>query len=146
MVPGQVQHDSACKAVLSRADGVSFVADSQNDQSINNSELFQNVAVNEARVGLDFQKLPLVVQFNKRDLTNILSREEIMSRWGLAPWPVVFSVAITGPGVMETFRQVLLQVFTDIEKDYNLAEEHGVSSDDFLTGIMGDVSFAETDR
>lgn len=144
-VPGQVQHDSTRKAVLSRADGVVFVADSQVDQSINNGESFQNLAENAARVGLDFQKLPLVVQFNKRDLGNILSREEILARWGQAPWPLVFSIALSGPGVMETFRQLLLLVHGDLDQQYDLTDSHRVNSRDFITAIMGDVAFDETD-
>ena len=69
-VPGQVAHDSTRKAVLSRTDGVVFVADSQSTQGVNNAESFENLADNAARVGLDFERLPLVVQFNKRDLPN----------------------------------------------------------------------------
>jgi hypothetical protein len=94
---------------------VVFVADSQANQSINNGEAFQNLAENAARVGLDFQELPLVVQFNKRDLDDILSRDEILSRWGQAPWPLFFAVALTGPGVLQTFRQLLLLVYASLD-------------------------------
>jgi len=59
-VPGQVAHDGTRKAVLSRADGVAFIADSQQDQGTNNAESFQNLIDNAARVGLDFETLPLV--------------------------------------------------------------------------------------
>src|SRR4030067_250989 len=75
-VPGQVVHDATRKAVLSRADGVVFVADSQRSQGINNSESFQNLEENVHRVGLNFKSLPLVVQFNKRDLPNMLTEDE----------------------------------------------------------------------
>jgi signal recognition particle receptor subunit beta len=145
-VPGQVQHDSTRKAVLSRADGVVFVADSQTDQSINNGESFQNLAENAARVGLDFQNLPLVVQFNKRDLANILSREEIMSRWSQAPWPLVYSIAVTGHGVLTTFRQLLVQVYSRLDQQYKLATDHNLECSRFIQAIMGDVSFRETER
>ena len=64
-VPGQVAHDATRKAVLSRADGVVFVADSQKSQSVSNFESFDNLEKNARRVGLDFDRLPLVVQFNK---------------------------------------------------------------------------------
>ena len=87
-VPGQTVHDATRKAVLSRTDGVVFVADSQRTQSVNNSESFQNLEDNVRRVGLDFDSLPLVVQFNKRDLPQILSEEEIRERWRQAPWPL----------------------------------------------------------
>src|SRR4030066_1985103 len=60
-VPGQVAHDGTRKAVLSRADGVVFVADSRRNQAINNGESFQNLADSAGRVGLDFDRLPLGV-------------------------------------------------------------------------------------
>lgn len=145
-VPGQVQYDSTRKAVLSRADGVVFVADSQVDQSINNGEAFQNLAENAARVGLDFQNLPLVVQFNKRDLGNILSREEILARWAKMPWPLVFSIALTGHGVLTTFRQLLVQVYARLDEQYNLSQDHDLECAGFVKAIMGDVSFRETER
>jgi hypothetical protein len=144
-VPGQVQHDSTRKAVLSRADGVVFVADSQVDQSINNGEAFQNLAENAARVGLDFEKLPVVVQFNKRDLGNILSREEIFSRWGKAPWPLAFAIALTGHGVLTTFRHLLEQIYTKLDDRHALSSAHGMNRDQFIKAIMGDVSFRETE-
>ncbi len=145
-VPGQVQHDSTRKAVLSRADGVVFVADSQFDQSINNGESFQNLAENAARVGLDFPNLPLVVQFNKRDLPDTLSREEIRSRWKNAPWPIVYSVAVTGHGVLSTFRQLLAQLYVRLDGQHRLSTKHGMDCPRFIQAIMGDVSFRETDR
>lgn len=67
-VPGQVAHDSTRKAVLFRAEGAVFVADSQRNQNTNNSEPLDNLADSAMRVGSDFENLPQVVQFNKRDL------------------------------------------------------------------------------
>jgi len=61
-VPGQVAHDSTRKAVLSRADGVVFVADSQRSQGVNNSASFQNLIDNVSRIGIDVENLPLAVQ------------------------------------------------------------------------------------
>ncbi len=63
-VPGQVAHDATRKAVLSRADAVAFVADSQLSQSMSNFESFDNLEKNVGRVGLDLENLPLVIQFN----------------------------------------------------------------------------------
>ncbi len=143
-VPGQVQHDSTRKAVLSRADGVVFVADSQNSQSINNGESFQNLAENVARVGLDFQTLPLVVQFNKRDLGSILARREVLSRWGKAPWPLHFSIALTGPGVLQTFEDLLRQVYGVLDRRYGLTERHQMTDAAFVSAIMGEVTYKET--
>ncbi|QPK64295.1 GTPase domain-containing protein [Methylomonas sp. LL1] len=139
-VPGQVVHDSTRKAVLSRADGVVFVADSQRTQSINNGEAFANLEENAARVGIDFDHLPLVVQFNKRDMANILSEDEVMDRWREAPWPVVFSAALDGRGVIETFNALLLQVYDNLNQEFDFQQTHKLSRDEFIrqsTGQLG---------
>lgn len=137
-VPGQVAHDGTRKAVLSRADGVAFVADSQTTQSLNNGESFRNLAENAARVGLDFNTLPLVVQFNKRDLPHILSEEEIRARWGQAPWPIIFSCALTGEGVAETFRALLKQVYARLDHSFHMLAQHGLSETAFIAAVTGD--------
>lgn len=136
-VPGQVAHDGTRKAVLSRADGVVFVADSQRNQGVNNGEAFQNLAENAARVGLNFDKLPLAVQFNKRDLSNILSEEEIKARWQSAPWPLLFASAVEGAGVRETFAALLRQVYRAIDPEYHLQEQHDLDEDGFVRGALG---------
>lgn len=136
-VPGQVKHDGTRKAMLSRADGVVFVADSQQTQETNNGEAFQNLAANAARVGLDFERLPLVVQFNKRDLPAILPEEEIRARWSAAPWPLTFASALTGPGVLETFRHLLTAVYRRYADECELPGRHGLSAEAFVAGLVG---------
>lgn len=131
-VPGQVAHDGTRKAVLSRADGVVFVADSQRSQSVNNGESFDNLAENVHRVGLDLDRLPLVVQFNKRDQTNILSEEEISQRWGAASWPIVFASALHGDGVVDTFSQLLAQVHRNLDAEFQLVSKHGIEQRSFV--------------
>ena len=76
-VPGQIRHDATRKAVLQRADGVVFVADSQISQQAVNAESFANLEQNLSLVGLDIEKLPLVIQFNKRDLTDQIGRAHV---------------------------------------------------------------------
>lgn len=136
-VPGQVIHDSTRKAVLSRADGVVFVADSQRTQSINNGESFANLEANTARVGIDFDRLPLVAQFNKRDLGHILTEEEVMRRWQAAPWPVIFSSALEGRGVLETFSALQAQVYDSLDEELGLQRNHGLSRNDFVRQSTG---------
>lgn len=136
-VPGQVAHDGTRKAVLSRADGVVFVADSQVTQEINNAESFRNLADNAARVGLDFDRLPLVVQFNKRDLPAILAEDEVRARWAGASWPLTFASALTGEGVRATFDHLLRAVFRRYGQEYELAERHGLDEDVFVRGVLG---------
>jgi len=137
-VPGQVVHDATRKAVLSRADGVVFVADSQRSQGINNSESFQNLEDNARRVGLDFGTLPIVVQFNKRDLPDVLPEEEIRGRWSAAPWPLVMASALTGAGVRETFVKLLETVYPVLDRSFSLSEEHGISAKAFIDAVTGE--------
>jgi signal recognition particle receptor subunit beta len=136
-VPGQVAHDGTRKAVLSRADGVVFVADSQRTQEINNGESFQNLADNAARVGLDFERLPLVVQFNKRDLPDILGEDEIRARWQKAHWPLLFANALSGAGVRDTFDAVLRALYRRFSEDFGLASRHGLDENGFVAGAIG---------
>ncbi len=138
-VPGQVAHDGTRKAVLSRADGVAFIADSQQNQGTNNAESFQNLIDNAARVGLDFASLPLVVQYNKRDLPNIVTEDEINRRWGKAKWPVFFSSALTGQGVQETFSELLRQLYLQMERRFQLKSEHAVTEEAFISSVTGGI-------
>lgn len=135
-VPGQVAHDGTRKAVLSRADGVVFVADSASTQESNNAESFQNLADNSARVGLNLETLPLVVQFNKRDLPSAVPEEEIHLRWAAAPWPLFFASALKGQGVRETFSALLGAVYRRHAPAYALLAEHGLSCETFRAGIL----------
>lgn len=135
-VPGQVAHDSTRKAVLSRADGVVFVADSQTNQSVNNLESFENLAANLSRVGLDIEQTPLIIQFNKRDLDAIVSEEEVLSRWSKMPWPVLFASALKGYGVNETFEALLKQVYAKVDQHFGLSAEHGMDQALFVEKLM----------
>lgn len=134
-VPGQVAHDATRKAVLSRADGVIFVADSQINQAISNFESFDNLEKNAGRVGLDFLNLPLVIQFNKRDLNNIVSEDEVLSRWEPTGLPLVFGSALCGRGVRQTFVQALKSMFTILDQSYDLTDRHGLTEAKFLSVI-----------
>lgn len=136
-VPGQVAHDGTRKAVLSRADGIVFVADSDRSQETNNGEAFQSMADNCHRVGLDFEHIPLVVQFNKRDLPGAVPEAEIRERWEAAPWPLHFAVALTGNGVEATFESLLRALYRRHDAELGLAREHGVSEQAFVAGILG---------
>lgn len=125
-VPGQVAHDGTRKALLSRADGVVFVADSQRHQASNNGSSFENLMANLAILGVDVAALPLVVQFNKRDLPDILGEEEIRARWAQAPWPLLFAAALEGAGVLATFAALLDGLYGSLDRQYGLAAGHGL--------------------
>lgn len=137
-VPGQVVHDATRKAVLSRADGVVFVADSQSNQGINNAESFQNLEENVRRVGLNFDTLPLVVQYNKRDLPNVLTEEELRARWSAAPWPLLMASALTGQGVRETFVSLLEVVYPALDKHFSMQQTLGTDARSFINAVTGE--------
>ncbi|MDO8312426.1 MAG: GTPase domain-containing protein [Sideroxyarcus sp.] len=136
-VPGQVAHDSTRKAVLSRSDGVMFVADSQNNQIYNNGASFDNLIANAGMVGLDLATLPLVVQFNKRDLPDILTEEEILARWSTAPWPVYFASALEGAGVLESFGALLGKIYDNLDTEFSFSSSHGLSRAAFIASVRG---------
>lgn len=138
-VPGQVAHDGTRKAVLSRADGVVFVADSARNQETNNGEAFQMLAENCTRVGIDFERLPLVVQFNKQDLPNAVPQAEIRERWAQAPWPLLFASALHGDGVLASFEALLRSTWKRFENQEALTGE-GLDENAFVQGAMGSVA------
>ncbi len=135
-VPGQVKHNATRKAVLSRADAVAFIADSQNDQSMNNAMSFENLEENATQVGLDFNTLPLVVQFNKRDLPNIIPEESVRKRWEPTGLPVFFATALRGAGVLETFTSLVQLAYRQLTAKYGLAEKYGLSEQVFIQHLV----------
>jgi signal recognition particle receptor subunit beta len=136
-VPGQVRHDATRKAVLQRADGVVFVADSQTNQMTNNFESFDNLEQNLAMVGLAIERTPLVVQFNKRDLKDaIVPEDDIMAAWNPSGLPVHMASALKGYGILETFRNILELTFDNINNRHELTTRYGVNRDDFLATIL----------
>lgn len=131
-VPGQVKHDATRKAVLQRVDGVVFVADSQLGEQANNSVSFANLEQNLSLVGIDIDRIPVVIQFNKRDLQEILTVEEISRIWGSTRFPIVFSSALKGEGVLETFAAIAERVYEHLDSRLSFSAAHGLSSGSFI--------------
>jgi signal recognition particle receptor subunit beta len=134
-VPGQVRHDATRKAVLQRADGVVFVADSQNGQMANNAGSFANLEQNLAIVGLDIDKLPLVIQFNKRDLPDIVSEAEVRGTWEPTGLPLVMASALNGDGIVETYSRIVGLAFDALDARLKLTARFGVERADFLSSV-----------
>jgi mutual gliding-motility protein MglA len=112
-VPGQVLYNESRKMVLKGVDGVVFVADSMEVQQASNKESLQNLRENLADDKLDLDELPLVLQFNKRDLEGsvipVLSKEtmeEDLNSMLKTPAPVMMASALQGTGVFDTLREV----------------------------------------
>ena len=136
-VPGQVQHDATRKAVLARADGIAFIADSLNTEKTTNFESFSNLEKNLKFVGVDIERVPLVIQYNKRDLDDIVTEEEIKVTWETSGVPVFMAAALHGIGVLETFRSLIARTYDSIDARYQLYETHGVGKDMFIESLMG---------
>ncbi len=106
-VPGQVFYNTTRKLVLKGVDGVVFVADSQRPMREANIESFANLGENLAELGLSLEELPVVLQYNKRDLKNILTLDELNADLNpTAELPFHESSAVNGQGVFETLKEV----------------------------------------
>lgn len=105
-VPGQVQYNATRRAVLAGADGVVFVADSRRGQLGANIESFENLRDNLLANSLDLEALPLVLQYNKRDLPDAMPRAELEAALNRRGSPAFDTVATTGEGIIEAFAAV----------------------------------------
>ena len=103
-VPGQVFYDASRKLVLKGADGVVFVADSQPSRTEANVESLENLEFNLQEQGLSLAKVPYVIQFNKRDLPDVLPVEQLRSMLNAIGAPEVQACAKDGTGVFETLK------------------------------------------
>ena len=119
-VPGQVYYNSTRQLVLKGADGVVFVADSQDFALDANLESLQNLEDNLKRQGIRIREMPLVIQLNKRDLPNALPPAEIGKELNKLNAPMFESVATTGLGVEETLKGITQLVLTHLVKKYGL--------------------------
>ncbi|MEA2239873.1 MAG: hypothetical protein QOC81_4597 [Thermoanaerobaculia bacterium] len=119
-VPGQVYYNSTRQLVLKGADGVVFVADSQEHAIDANLESLQNLEDNLKRQGVRIREIPLVIQFNKRDLPNALSVGELVAEVNKLGVPHFESVATTGIGVEETLKGITHLVLSHLIKKYGL--------------------------
>jgi len=102
-VPGQVIHDATRRLVLQGADAVAFIADSQVSETQANKDSFLNLRKNLEENGLDIKSMPLVIQFNKRDLPGVRTDAELELLAQRSREPIFKAVATDGAGVVETF-------------------------------------------
>jgi signal recognition particle receptor subunit beta len=105
-VPGQVYYDATRKLVLQGADGVVFVADSQRQQRDENVESFRNLQVNLLEQGVDPRTIPIVLQYNKRDLPDVMSVEEMDDLLNYRDLPRFEAQALGGIGVFDTLKGI----------------------------------------
>ncbi len=117
-VPGQVFYAASRKLILKGVDGVVFVADSQLERMESNIESLEDLKINLAEQGYELDKLSSVVQYNKRDLPNVVPLEDMDKLLNYRNVPWFEAVAVTGKGVFETLKAVAKQVLFELKKHY----------------------------
>ena len=117
-VPGQVFYNSTRKLVLKGADAVVFVADSQKRMMPANIESLENLRENLKDENIELEDLPMVFQYNKRDLTDIATIEELNQKLNTFEYPYVASCAITGEGVLDTLKTISKITLEKLAKKY----------------------------
>lgn len=115
-VPGQVFYDASRKLILKGVDGVCFVADSQLERMEANIESLDNLRFNLEEQGYDLDKLPYVIQYNKRDLPSAVPVEELRATLNTNNVPDFEASAVTGEGVFDTLKALAKQVLTELRK------------------------------
>jgi signal recognition particle receptor subunit beta len=115
-VPGQVFYNTTRKLVLKGVDGIVFVADSQRAMLQANVDSFRNLEENINEMGLSLDTLPIVLQFNKRDLPDILSVDEMNASLNRGNWPHVEASAFNGMGVFETLKEISRVTLLSLKK------------------------------
>jgi signal recognition particle receptor subunit beta len=115
-VPGQVFYDASRKLILKGVDGVVYVGDSQMERMEANIESLENLRSNLQEQGYDLDKLPYVVQYNKRDLPNAMPMADLEEALNPTKVPVYEAVAPKGIGVFDTLKSVAKLVLTELRK------------------------------
>jgi len=114
-VPGQVFYEASRKLILRGVDGVVFVADSQVERMEANLESLRGLEKNLLEQGYDIESIPIVMQWNKRDLPNISSKEDMSEKLNKWDFPEFEGVATTGSGVFETLKSISKHVLMNLK-------------------------------
>ncbi len=144
-VPGQVLHRSTRRVVLAGADGVVFVADSQRASASANAYSYRDLEANLRANGLDSVCVPQVVQFNKRDLEDIKSLDEIREAWEGTGIPTIPASATRAEGVLETLEALLIRLYRHLVERHDFARKFEISEGDFLR-VMGNFHESKPDE
>jgi mutual gliding-motility protein MglA len=141
-VPGQVLHASTRRLVLQGADGVAFIADSQIRETEANAASFLDLRDNLKELGVSLQAMPLIIQFNKRDLGAIRADAELEDLARRGKEPVFKASAVGGKGVLESFFGLLQIAWSKLDKEHQLAKNIGIESATFLPMVANKLGYA----
>ncbi len=134
-VPGQVIHSSTRRLVVQGADGIAFIADSRNQETQHNADAFLDLKENLKQHGLSLKQMPLIIQFNKRDLPAVRSDAEIAELASQGREPVYLAVAMRGDGVVESFIGLLHLTWSALDAEHDLNKKFGFDSEAFLGSV-----------
>jgi mutual gliding-motility protein MglA len=143
-VPGQVIHNATRRIVLQNADAVAFIADSRRSAGKDNNAYWKNLQENMRENGLDPAHVPVVIQFNKRDLPDTKTDAEIEDTRKKGREAVVGAVAIRGEGVLETFHAVLQGAYRQLDQRHQLGRNLGLTEAEFLAQIFRQMDLTGT--
>jgi mutual gliding-motility protein MglA len=143
-VPGQVIHDATRRVVLQNTDAVAFIADSRRSAAVENNTYWRMLRANMRENGLDSSRVPVVIQFNKRDLPDTQTDEELEAARRKGGEPVVGAVALRGEGVLETLHAVLQSAWRRLDESMRLERNVGLSEKEFLSHIFQQMDLTGT--
>ena len=148
-VPGQVKYNKTRKLVLQGADAIVFVADSQKSRREANIESFKNLRENLLEQNRRLEEIPLVYEFNKRDLPDLLSIDELIKDLNPGSLPYFPTVATKGVGIMETLETISKHALQDMEQRLTAGspeeEEEEQDEDLLLSDNLMDLTSEEFD-
>lgn len=139
-VPGQVVHEATRRIVLAGTDAIVFIADGSRSQRASNNEAYSGMVRNLKANGLDPDRIPIVIQFNKMDLPGVLSAQELREYAARGKEPILAASAIRREGVVETLHACLLSLWTTLDEQHQLQRKLGITRDEFMTRIFGAMS------
>ena len=128
-VPGQVFYNSTRKLVLKGVDAVVFVADSQTPMLQANLDSLNNLGENLEELGLTLDTVPVVIQYNKRDLPDVLPIAELEAALNTRGWPSYEASALTGQGVFETLRGVVRLTLLSLRDQLEASSYKGITQE-----------------
>jgi hypothetical protein len=131
-VPGQPIHAATRRLVLQGADGVALIADSRLSETQHNADAFYDLRKNLKTNGLDLAKMPLVIQFNKRDLGDIRSDQELGDLAQRGEEPVYLAIATRGVGVVETLIGLLHLTWQTLDRTHDLSRKLSLDGQELL--------------
>ncbi len=143
-VPGQVIHNATRRIVLQGADAVAFIADSRRSAGAENNSYWKNLHENMRENGLDPAQVPVVIQFNKRDLPDTKADAELEESRKRGAEPIIGAVAIRGEGVLETLYEVLRAAYRSMEARAHLAKNIQLGEQEFLSQVFANIDTTGT--